>query len=468
MRCLIVLAAVVMSGCGSPPDGPPEPKNLVILSIDTLRPDHLGLYGYPRDTSPTLDELGEKSAVFDQAITVHVSTAPAHGTVLTGRYPGNHGIQRNGMSLLPDVPTLAQVLGERGWVTGGFVSGWTLERHTQLDRGFLVYDDRMGEARYGAGARREGAVTTDAALAWLEDRIDRNERFFLFLHLFEPHWPYEPPVEDALRFLPGRSELETRNKPLNLARLLSLNRLSPDEQDEFTARYDGEIVVADRLLHRVLDSLVELGVDQTTVLVVLSDHGETLFERAWTMDHGTRPYEEQVRVPLVLFIPDDPSNARRVADQVSLLDVFPTILDIFGIPSPDGVQGRSLLPLARGGTSDSRPRPAFITARTAPDRVPHIEVPLVKGALTRAVRLPGLKLIEWPMNEREWRPELHNLGDDPGELVDLAGDRPEATAAFHRELARWQETSSGDPFIPAPELEPEVEAALRELGYIDD
>jgi arylsulfatase A-like enzyme len=468
VRILVVPAVLVLAACGAPSPSTDGSFNLVILSIDTLRPDHLGCYGYHRNTSPNLDLLARRSAVFDQAVTVHVTTAPAHGSILTGRYPGGHGILRNGMRLTEGVPTLADHLGDRGWATGGFVSGWTLQRHTGLDRGFSIYDDRLGEPRYGAGARRAGIATTGAALAWLENRIRADERFFLFLHVFEPHWPYEPPAEDALQFLPGQSELTTLGKPLNLARLLELNRLSEPEQAEFTARYDGEILVADRLLGHLLGLLETMDAVGNTVLIVLSDHGETLFEREWTMDHGARPYEEQVRVPLILHIPGDRSAGRRVPDQVSLIDITPTVLDILGIEPPEGVQGRSLLPLARGEAADPSPRPAFITARTEPQRLPRVTEPLAKGALARAIRLPGIKLVEYPTTERRWHPELYSLVDDPGETEDLVDAMFDTAASLHRELERWQTTSGIDPFTPAPQLEPDVEAALRVLGYIDD
>ena len=467
MRIIALLLAIAASACGAAP-GPapsPEPVNLVILSIDTLRPDHLGVYGYPRATSPNLDRFAERSVVFDQAITVHVATAPAHGTILTGRSPASHGIRRNGMSLVPDVPTLAEAFAARGFATGGFVSGWTLQRHTGLDRGFDAYDDALGAPR--AGARRTGAKTTKAALKWLRRQVADEREFFLFLHLFEPHWPYEPPSRDALRFLPNQYELTTVSKPVHLDRRLAVNQLTSLEQREYVARYDGEIVVADRLLDRLLDELDDLGVAHNTVVVVLSDHGETLFEREWTMDHGTRPYDEQARIPLLLAIPGDSSAGRRVAEQVSLVDVFPTLLEVFGMAAPDDLQGRSLLPLVRGEPETDR-RPAFITARSDPHRVPHLGVPLSSRGLVRAIRLPGLKLIEYPTPEGGQHPELFVLSDDPEERRNRATESPESAAALHRELEHWQMTSGADPLVDDPVLDPETEAALRELGYLGD
>jgi len=463
---IVTLCLVTVAACGAPQSPPAEPKNLIILSIDTLRPDHLGLYGYGRPTSPHLDRFALSSVVFDQAVTVHVATAPAHGTVLTGEYPGGHGIQRNGMALKPGVPTLAGTLAEKGFATGAFVSGWTLQRHTGLDRGFEIYDDDLGPPRNGA--RRVGSETTAAAVAWLRAKVAAEKNFFLFVHLFEPHWPYDPPARDALRFLPGVYELTTVSKPVHLDRLLSVNRLTPAEQQEYVARYDGEIVVADRLADRLLRELEKLGVAHNTVVVMLSDHGETLFEREWTMDHGARAYDEQARVPLIIHVPGDPDAGRRVPDQVSLLDVVPTVFDIFDLEPRESLPGRSLLPLMRGKPTGANPRPVFITARAEPQRVPHIKAQLLNRGLVRAIRLPEIKLIEYPAAGRRHQPELFNLIDDPGERDNRAGENIDIVVGLHNELERWQRMSGEAPDPDGIVLDPEVEQALRELGYIND
>lgn len=464
MLLIALLLALTAAACSAPAPTAAEPANVVIFSIDTLRPDHLGVYGYPRATSPHIDAFAATAVVFDQAVTVHVTTAPAHATVLTGRYPRSHGITRNGMRLDDDVPTLAEVLAANGFATGAFISGWTLERHTGLDRGFEVYDDDLGPPR--AGARRDGRRTAERAIAWLDEQIEDDRRFFLFVHVFEPHWPYAPPPADALRFLPGQRRLATLARPEHIDRRSSINRLSEAEKREYIARYDGEIAVADRLLDQLLVALDTLGATDNTVVILLSDHGETLFERDWVMDHGARPYDEQARVPLILRLPGGRLAGRRVAEQVSLVDVAPTVLEIFGIDTPGGVQGRSLLPLARGIGGD--PRPALITARPEPSRVPHIDGPLSKSGLVRAIRLPGRKLIEYPRSADRWHTELFNLDADPDERVDASGARSAEVEELHRSLDRLFHASGESEPTSSPELEPAVADALRELGYIDD
>jgi arylsulfatase A-like enzyme len=251
-------------------------------------------------------------------------------------------------------------------------------------------------------------------------------------------------------------------------RRLEVNRLTSAEQEEYVARYDGEIVAADRLVDRLLRRLEKLGVAHTTVVVILSDHGETLFEREWTMDHGTRPYDEQARVPLVIHLPGDRLAGRRVAGQVSLLDVAPTVLDIFDVEPAEPMPGRSLMALARGESDGDGPRPAFITARCEPDRVPHISAPLLQTDLVRAIRLPTVKLVEFPTVARGRHPELFDLVTDPTEQTDLSDHSTELAASLHDALERWQDQSGSTTELEPLELEPEVEAALRELGYLED
>jgi len=462
----LVAAAFAVACSGDLPPESIEPRNLVLLSIDTLRPDHLGCYGYRRNTSPKIDRLARHGVLFEQAITAHVTTAPSHATILTGRYPGSHGLTRNGMAIAAGVPTLAEVLAADGWATGAFVSGWTLQRHTALDRGFEIYDDDLGPPR--TGARRDGAATTNAAVDWLRARAADSRRFFLFLHLFEPHWPYDPPQGTALRFLPGRYELTTIGKPVHIDRRLSVNHLTADERDEYVARYDGEIVVADELVQRLLDTLDDLELTSTTVVILLSDHGETLFEREWTMDHGARPYDEQARVPLVLHLPGDRLAGRRIPDQVSLVDIVPTVVDFFSIEPPDGLQGRSLLPLVEIPDAERPVVPAYTTARSEPQRVPHIRDSLSSHGLVCALRLPGTKLVEFPMSRGRWHPELFDLRTDPGEQTNLADEDFDAVLALHGQLEAWRVATSSDGELPPPTLDPEVEEALKELGYMEE
>ncbi len=452
------VAALVLvclaSGCAPEPSGP---ANLVLLSLDTTRRDHLPFYGYAKDTAPRMAGLAEAGVVFEDATAVNTNTAPAHASMLTGRYPMQHGIERNGQRLRDDLPTLAGILAARGYETAAFISGWTLTRHTGLDRGFAHYDQALREER-----RRAAEHTIDATLAWVEARAAGEAPFFLFVHLFDPHWAYAPPEADAQHFLSGRAfTTSPETRPPGLAADFAL---SDSEVEEIVARYDGEIAYADRHLGRLLDALAERGLAENTLVVFTSDHGETLHERAWVFDHGSRVYDEQVRIPLVMRLPGAKRAGSRVDAPVSQVDLLPTVLDVLGIAPPPDLPGRSWVPLLDAVSSVDRERPVFAHARPEADRVPEVASPLVPSGLVSMVRVPGAKWIEYPTPDG-FRGQLFDLTDDPGETRDVADARPAMVTSLRAKLAAFRRATGSDRKEPAP-LTPEVEEALRELGYL--
>ena len=455
-----LLAAVCAApSCSCAPE-PSAPHNLVVLSLDTTRRDHLPFYGYPRDTAPRMADLAARGIVFDDAVAVHTNTAPAHASMLTGLYPAQHGIERNGERLRGDVATLAGILTADGYATAAFVSGWTLTRHTGLDRGFAVYDQALREER-----RRDAEWTLAAALPWLDARADDDAPFFLFFHLFDPHHPYDPPEDWARRFLPeGVPSFTLDPGARDPGRAADL-ALSEAEVAEYVARYDGEIAWADHHLGLLLERLAALGLAERTVVVFTSDHGETLHERAWVFDHGARLYEEQVRIPLVIRLPGDRGAGARVRAPVSQVDLLPTLLELLEIPLPRELAGRSLLPLLEGGPSVDLERPTFAQARPVAERVPELGAPLARTGLVAMVRVPGAKLIEYPLHGRDgWARQLFDLTDDPGETRDVAGERSARLASLRALLLAFRRATEPARSEPAP-LTPEIEKALRELGY---
>ncbi len=434
--------------------------NLVIISIDTLRRDHLTMYGYHRNTSPNLQRLAATGVVFDNAIAANTNTAPSHASILTGLHTGTHGVVRNRLGLRRNVKTLASVLKEHGYVTAAFLSGWTLARHTRLHRGFDVYDMEFN-------GRRPAPATWRPAQAWLKQHAKGDAPFFLFLHLFDPHYPYDPPRRFALRFLLGQKVLITRAIKRGLPGLQAKLRLSQREVDEYVARYDGEIVAADRAVGRLLRELRLMGLKRRTLIVFVSDHGETLFEREWAADHGGRAYDEQIRVPLVMRFADRRRAGTRVEAQVHHVDIMPTVLDELGVEGPKKMQGRSLLPLVDGTAASPRSATAFSTARTEPLRVPEINAALLTKRQISTARLPSLKLIEYPMQNGQWHQQLFHLGTDPGERRDIAHRRPDEVKRLHLELDRWRRETGLDLDLPSPKVSAETEEALRALGYVE-
>lgn len=441
------------------PTAPAKP-NVVIVTIDTLRADHLPIYAYARDTAPNLRRLARTSVVYDNAFSAHTNTAPSHGSMLTGAFPGVHGIRQNGMKLSATVPTLAEVLHAQGYATGAFVTGWTLTPHTGLNRGFDVYDAQFPRSR------RPGAEAWRIADRWLKKTAAKKTPFLLFFHMFEPHFPYDPPDEVTLKWLPEQTAL-TVPLDMELPGLASRKRLSPAAINEFTARYDAEITVADKVIGRLVRRLTDLQLLDNTLIIFTSDHGETLFERPWIADHGGRAYDEQTHVPMVVHFPQGEYRKKRVAAPVHHVDIMPTVLDVLGIPGPEGLPGRSLREvISNRKLRKDMTRPVFSHGRPEPSRVPEIRAALLKTGIITAVRLHPFKLIEYPMANGQYFQQLFNIETDPGETKNVAADHPEQVAALHAQLDAFrQRTDTADPNTPAPVHSDEIHQQLKALGY---
>lgn len=447
--------------------------HVVLISIDTLRRDHLPTYGYARPTAPRIDGLARESVVFDEDVATHTNTAPSHASMLTGLYPPTHGILQNGDLLRAEVPTLPELLKATGYRTGGFVSGWTLKGDfTGLNRGFDRYHDRFPLLSETGGQPRRAYIrhadeTFERAHRWLTAEAARPGPLFVFYHLFDPHYPYDPPDDYLRRFLPaGQTGLRfPRELGPERTRLRSGGRPEPGQIEEYIARYDGEIAFADEYVGRLLDDLRSLGLYDRSIIVLTADHGETLDDRPFVFSHGDRDYEEQVRVPLVVRFPGGRYGGQRVAAPVQHVDILPTVLDYLKIAAPEGVQGRSLMPII-AGRATPEPRPAFSLARGEPDWAHDLDARIVQNGLVASVRLPPLKLVQYPTASGHFF-ELFDLSKDPGEKHNLATERPELTQRLHAELERWlQATRRGGTRQTESGLSPEAEEALRSLGYL--
>jgi arylsulfatase A-like enzyme/Flp pilus assembly protein TadD len=419
---LAIAAAVAVAAFGRAPwraagEAPGRARGIDVLlvSIDTLRADALGAYGRSDAGTPWADRLAREGVRFETARAHNVVTLPSHASLLSGRLPLAHGVRDNsGFRFPKDVDTLATVLGAHGYRTGAFVSAFVLDSRFGLDRGFGVYDDTVR----GTGARgafvvpeRPGSETVAAAVRWLEAGGDTPS--FLFLHLYEPHAPYEPPEPFASRF--------------------------PDSP------YQGEVAAADSALEPLLRPLVEGKARRRTLVVLTSDHGEGLGDHG-EETHGIFAYETTLRVPLVLHAPGL-LGPRVVTDAARLVDVMPTVLDLLGIDTPGPIDGRSLLPLAAG-----RGLPGADTYFEA------LSASLDRGwAPLHGVVAGPLKYIDLPM------PELYDLERDPGEGTNLAARRPADLGRLQARLARLRARES---LAPRVEEDPATLERLRALGYV--
>lgn len=399
-------------------DGAP---NVLLISIDTLRADRLGSYGYTAAQTPVIDALAARGLRFAQATTVAPLTLPAHTSLLTGTFPTFHGVRDNGQFYVGDEQvTLAEVLKTRGYRTGGFVGAFVLDRRWGLAQGFDTYVDEFDLSKYqlAAGidaAQRPGNEVVDRAIAWLGEASD--EPFFAWVHLYDPHVPYAAPEPFASRF------------PRTMQ-----------------GAYDAEVAFADAQVGRLLDALGRES--DNTLVIVVGDHGESLGEHQ-EQQHGFFIYDVVTQVPLVI------AGLRRaepqaIADQVRIVDVMPTVLDALGIPWPDAVQGASLLPATKGTRLE-----LLAFAETWYPRFHYGWSELV------AVRDGRYKFISAP------RRELYDTVADPAETKDLSTENPRLADALERALQDFRSKTASSTKAPDPQdVDPDVEERLRALGYV--
>lgn len=389
--------------------------SVLLITIDTLRADAVGAYGNKTVATPWMDRLAREGARFEQAHAQNVVTLPSHANILSGRYPFDHGIRDNAAFRFPaGKDTLATILSRAGYRTAAFVSAFPLDSRFGLDRGFSVYDDRLGDPEKRAGflmQERPGAQTVAAATAWLG--AQGGAKTFTWVHLYEPHFPYAPPEPFASRFV---SDL-----------------------------YHGEVSYVDSLLQPLLEPLLARGKDARTLIVLTGDHGEGLGEHG-EATHGIFAYESTLHVPLIVHAPGIVGE-RVVADRVRHIDILPTILDALGLPKPVDLPGRSLLSAANG--EPLGPEPAYFEAMSSA---------LNRGwAPLAGVVRESYKLIDLPI------PELFDLSKDPHETRNLAATEPGTLDLVRGELGRLRAADRG---LARQKESTDTRERLKALGYV--
>lgn len=344
----VVIAAMLALtvGCGAPE----TPPDVLLITIDTLRADRLGVYGYPLDTSPHIDALAAQGAVFDRAIAAAGRTAPAHASIFTSRYVRGHTIGfRNGDSELQGGATLAELFSDAGYATGAFVGNILLAGRLGFARGFDVYDDDLTtpERNRPHVVERRADDTTDRALRWLAGAGDRPA--FLWVHYQDPHGPYTPPAPFDTRFeiaTPAdEPELRLAGVGGRLPRYQAIEGLrKPSDYEEL---YCGEIAYADRAIGRLLKAFDGRG--RAAVVLLTADHGESLGEGGHYFKHTHATTPDVAHVPLIVRAPGIAPQRR--GELVSHVDVLPTLLELAGLPLPDDAAGIALGPLLQAGTT---------------------------------------------------------------------------------------------------------------------
>jgi arylsulfatase A-like enzyme len=443
----LTLAALAVLSCGAQP---PRTANVVLIVVDTLRADRLGVYGADRDTSPMLDELARRSVVFERAYAPASWTKPSVASILTGLYPSGH--RANGVATLIDagIDTLPEILAERGFGTVGIISHMILRKRFGFARGFERWD--QSEARGHDWVSTEGV--TELALSALDTLAHERRPFFLFLHYFDPHYNYLDHEEVSFASS-GAGRLDGSQK-VGWIREMSP---APDAEEVAYLRdlYDEEVRHTDAGIGRVLARLEESGASESTVVVVTADHGEEIYERDY-LGHTESLHEEVVRVPLILYVPG--AQPRSVEVPVSLVSIVPTLLDLLGHDATQlQFEAPSLGPIIRGeDASATSPAPVFVELDLV-DYFDHRNRSFKKAIITQ-----DFKLIR---DDEARAAQLYRIRRDPREQEDIASRNPEVAQSLSDAIdahgERREQAASEVPTLPLSEEELEQ---LEALGYV--
>lgn len=427
---------------GAPTSPPARPKNVLIYLVDTLRPDHLGCYGYAKPVSPHIDAFAKEATLFQNAVAQSPWTRPSTASLLTGLWPRTHDVNGRRDALAPEALTFAEMLKGHGYRTAAFVTNGNIAKSLGFGQGFDSYNLLPGRSN------RAHDVTARTA-EWLDANGRGDAPFFLYLHTVEPHSPYDPPPDLRARFAPGIP------REVGLRRWLKrLNKreipFSPRLRDQLLALYDAEIAANDRAFGDVVALLKARGLWEETAVVFLSDHGEEFYEHGgW--EHGNTLYGEMLQIPLIVRLPGLGAG-RTVARQGQHIDIVPTLLAWLGLPIPSGVEGRSLLPLVAGQPAPHLGEDAVFS---------WMEVDGHRGG---AVTTPDWRLIDLHAPRPDL--DLFDRWRDLLESKDLALASPVRAGYLRallraRELERRQGLTAGEGVI-----DEEVREQLRALGYI--
>ena len=399
------------------------PRNIILITLDTTRADRMGFLGSKTGLTPNLDKLASQSAVFTNAFSQVPLTTVSHATILTGTYPQYHKVNDAGVALGKDLPYAPAILRLQGYQTAAFVGSVILDPKAGapgFDRGFTTYDAgfharKPGEDRYSTVERRGDEVVAHAA-QWLKQR-SRGQPSFLWVHLYDPHAPYDPPE-------PYRSR--------------------------FAQPYDGEIAYTDAVVGKLLDELRTEKLYDDAIIAVMADHGEALGEHG-ERGHGVLLYSPTIHVPLIIKVPG--STPSKIGFQVELVDVLPTALQAAGVPVPKSVQGVSLLPMIQNaGAERSKERPAY-----AETDYPHRAY---GWSSLRSLRTGKYLLVDAP------RKELYDQTTDILEAHNLSSTSGAVTATLTAQLEKFRRETSSTRTVSRGPLDPQQAERLRALGYV--
>jgi arylsulfatase A-like enzyme/tetratricopeptide (TPR) repeat protein len=440
LGCVVWLAASALAGAAESPNI--IPPNIILITVDTARADRMGFLGSKLGLTPNLDTLARESVVFTHAYSQVPLTAPSHATILSGTYPQFHQVNDFQVPLAPDLPYAPAILRVHGYRTSAFVGAMVLDPHAGFargfDRGFDTYDAGFHQARPGAdryhSTERRGGEVVAHALAWLNQHP--RGPFFMWLHLYDAHDPYDPP--------------------------------EPYKSKYAAAPYDGEIAYVDSAVGKFLGDLRTRGLYDGAVIAVMADHGEALGDHGEDT-HGFFLYDETIHVPLLIKLPGAASVGKdsagtKIENRVGLVDVLPTILQVVKIPVPQEVQGESLLGMLLPKPAPAESARASAGPDVSPDRPAYAETDYPQNTYgwspLRALRTGKYLFIKAP------RQELYDQSADPKAEHDLSSASTAVTGTLAGQLDAFRQKTSSSREAPKSTVDPEAQAKLAALGYI--
>ncbi len=392
-----------------------KPINVVFITLDTVRADHLRCYGNKNIQTPNIDSIAAGGVLFEKAVTQAPLTLPSHASMFTGTNPNvNHVRDTGGFALQSSSVTLAKILQDHGWSTAAFVSAFVFKRIVGFNQGFSVYDDQMPGGPDGESATRPASITVDHALAWLN--AQSTQPFFVWLHFYDAHQPFQLPPSQFREQYPGNT-------------------------------YDAEIAYIDQQLGRFLDAVKKKSPPGKTLIVLLSDHGEDLGQHG-EFHHGIFLYDATVRIAWIMDGPSIPAGVR-IQQQARTIDVLPTVLDLLGGKASSAVQGTSMVPALSGKQVAS---------------TYSYEETLFPKFMMNWAALRGLHTADW-MYVHAPRPELYDLQNDPGELHNVIDAHPREYRELEKQLKLLSQVGNGTGKIISNQMDQQTMERLRSLGY---
>ncbi|MBC8461886.1 MAG: sulfatase [Deltaproteobacteria bacterium] len=451
-----------------------QSPNIILISIDSLRADHLGTYGYSKATSPNIDSLADDGVVFTNTISTTTWTLTAHISMLTGLYPEVHKVIHDGNRLSEKAIVCSEILKEAGYLTAGFVSGPYLSSKFGYNQGFDLYDDYT--IHFSSNQESHKGITSPMlhrrAIEWLEQNY--HDPFFLFVHYWDVHYDYDPPPPFDTMFDPDyKGNITARRYERN-------KRINPEmpqrDLEHIIALYDGEIAFTDSYIGKLMEWLKQQGIYENTLIILTADHGDEFFEHGGK-GHRRNLFDETLKVPLIIKFPSSEWKGMCLDNQVSIIDIVPTFLHYLGIDFFNDIQGKSLIPLLIGDDENYEPyRFADLHGH-----IKCVRTNPAKYIVHKQVRRKRRRKVNWRRlfgvddNKKNKRPMqrqhvlLFDLQEDAAEQHNIAKSNPELTARMHRIFMNWLNKAKvlADNFERGEfQYDEDLKRQLKDLGYI--